>query len=141
MQTKVTGILWTVVAATVVLLAGAPAAQAQDKVVATVPFSFMVGKVQLPAGDYTIAEEDGGNVVKIADDRNHNGSFALTMNGSIDERNVQPELVFDKIGSTYFLSQIVIDAGNVRELPISPAMKAHAAEHVAVVLRPMTHVS
>jgi len=141
MRRNVAGTLWTVVAAAAVLVIAAPAARAQDQVVATVPFDFFVGTARMPAGDYRISEEPGGNVVKVAGERNEQASLALTMAGSIDESLSQPELVFDKIGNTYFLERIVIDADNVRELPPAPAMRARAAEHVAVVLKPMTHVS
>ncbi len=141
MQTKGTGSLWTVVAAAAMVLIVAPAARAQDEVAANVPFDFFVGTARMPAGDYLISEEFSGNVVKIAGMRNQQASFALTMGGSIDESLSQPELVFEKIGNTYFLERIVIDSDNVRDLPLTPAMKARAAEHGAVVSRPTTHVS
>ena len=118
-----------------------PAARARAQVIATVPSDFFVGTAKMPAGDYLISEQGGGNVIEIAGARNQQASFALTIAGSNHESLSQPELLFDKIGDTYFLERIVIDSDNVRELPLTPTMKAHAAEHVAVVLRPMTHVS
>jgi hypothetical protein len=139
MKTNGTKTLWTVVAAAVVLVAGAPAASAQDRVTATVPFNFVVGKAQMPAGDYIITEDSGWSVVNIAGQNRRSVAFALTMGGSTNDSASQPELVFDKIGDTYFLERIVIDRDNVRELPLTPAMKARAAEHVAVVLKTITH--
>ena len=141
MRRTVTGTLWTVVAAAAVLLVAATEARAQDQVIATVPFDFFVGTARMPAGDYMISEESGGNIVKVAGERNDQAAFALTIAGSIDESPSQPELVFDKIGNTYFLARIVVDHDNVRELPPAPAIRARAAEHVAVVLKPVTHVS
>jgi hypothetical protein len=132
MRTNVTGTLWTVVAAAAVLLVAAPAARAQDEVMATVPFDFVVGTARMPAGDYMISEQSDGVVIKIDGRRNHQASFALTMSGFIDATFSQPELVFDKSGETYFLERIVVAPGNVRELPLPPAMKARAAERVAV---------
>lgn len=134
MDTNVTGTLWTVIAAAAALLVAAPAARAQDEVTATVPFDFVVGTARMPAGDYMISEESDGGVIKIDGRRNHQASFALTMAGAIDATLSQPELVFEKTGATYFLERIVVSPGNVRELPLPSAMKARAAERVAVVL-------
>jgi hypothetical protein len=106
-----------------------------------VPFKFFVGKTPMPAGDYMIRENSDWSVVTVAGERNGQASLALTMAASTNEQISQPELVFDKIGDTYFLERIVIDQSNVRELPLTSAMKARAAEHVAVVLRPAAHVS
>ena len=134
MQTNVTGTLWTVVAAAAALLVAAPAARAQDEVTATVPFDFVVGTARMPAGAYMISEQSDGGVIKIDGLRNHQASFALTMSGAVDAALSQPELVFEKTGETYFLERIVVSPGNVRDLPLPPAMKARAAERVAVVL-------
>src|SRR5262245_35697878 len=141
MQTKLTRTLWTIVAAIAALLVGAPAARAQDRVVAAVPFSFVVGTARMPAGDYTVSEDPGGNVIRIAGERNRQVSFALTIGASTDQSVLQPELVFGKIGDTYFLERIVIDQDNIRELFLAPVMKARAAEHIAVVLKKTAAVS
>ena len=94
----------------------------------------------MPAGDYMITEDSGWSVVNIAGQNRRSVAFALTMAASTADSPTQPELVFDKVGNTYFLERIVVDPDNVRELPLTPAMKAHAAEHVAIVLQSCTHV-
>src|SRR2546427_13308791 len=46
-------------------IGGVSAARADERIVAKVPFSFIVGGVRLPAGDYTVTENmfNGGRVL------------------------------------------------------------------------------
>lgn len=77
---------------------------------ANVPFAFMVGDTTLPAGKYDIKALEGEppNVLEL---RSINGHTAVVF----DTENVETrgdqivnkgELVFDKIGDNYFLSQV-----------------------------------
>jgi hypothetical protein len=105
---------------------GAVAAHAQIETDATVeaniPQAFIVKDTTLPAGKYTIKvlDETDPSVLEI---RSANGHIAVLF----DTEGTQPrnmpgktELVFDKIGDTYFLSRIFVkgdDSGN--QLPKS----------------------
>jgi hypothetical protein len=75
---------------------------------ATIPFTFVVGNQTLPAGKYTIKVSDDSNlnllVVRSTDGRA--AAFFETQDVQANETPRQTELVFNKIGDSYFLSQI-----------------------------------
>jgi hypothetical protein len=84
---------------------------------ADVPHAFVVGDRTLPAGSYTIrvVADTNINVLQI---RSDDGPTGVLFNTRTAQPKVTPKntvLVFDKIGDTYFLSQILVtgdDAGN-----------------------------
>lgn len=85
-----------------------------ETIVADIPYDFVVRDQTLPAGKYTI---------KVADDTNLN---MLVLRGVTDKKAVffqtdvvqaketprHTELVFDKVGDTYFLSRIWLRGSN-----------------------------
>jgi hypothetical protein len=104
-----------------ILVAGASRARA-DEVVATdikVPFSFMVGDVRLPAGDYTVRavsmEED---VLEIVSVDGHHVALASTIPATPDKGD-KTQLVFQKFGHDYFLARIARE-GDEREIILTP---------------------
>jgi hypothetical protein len=76
----------------------------------SVPFTFVVGNTTLPAGKYEIKVLDGEspNVLELRSVNGHTSVAFDTEN--VDARRDQiankGELVFDKMGDKYFLSQI-----------------------------------
>lgn len=75
---------------------------------ANVPFAFMVKDTTLPAGKYTLQRLDEADP-KVLEIRTANGRTAIIFeaeNAQIASIPHNPELVFDKIGDQYFLSQI-----------------------------------
>ena len=48
------------------LIAGASPARAEERVIARVPFDFVVGSVKMPAGRYVVTEGDDPALVSIA---------------------------------------------------------------------------
>lgn len=77
---------------------------------ANVPFTFVVGDTTLPAGKYDIKvlEGDTANVLELRSVHGHTSvvfdtESAETRGDRIVSKN---ELAFDKVGDTYFLSQI-----------------------------------
>lgn len=91
---------------------GASAAWAQTDndttVEANIPYTFVVGSTTLPAGKYIVRMPDSSepNVLEI---RAANGHTAVAFETS--DTNQTPnkgELVFNKIGDNYFLSQVWI---------------------------------
>jgi len=85
---------------------------------ANVPYAFVVGDTTLPAGAYTIRVADGFNnrdVLVIKSATGKTAVFFETAPVTGKSPMDKSELVFDKIGDTYFLSQVFLrgdDAGN-----------------------------
>ena len=100
-----------------ILVVGASRARA-DEIVLTnlrVPFSFMVGDVRLPAGDYTVREASmGEDVLEIVSTDGRSLALASTIPGT-PGRDDKTQLVFQKFGSDYFLSRIAHE-GDEREV-------------------------
>jgi len=102
------------------LVGGLTAAQAQmdsdTTIDANIPFQFVVGTTTLPAGKYVIRQvddsEDMPNVLEI---RSANGKVATildTENTSLNQAPKKTEVIFDRIGNQYFLSQIFVEGEN-----------------------------
>ena len=77
---------------------------------ANVPFTFVVGDTTLPAGKYDIKVMDGdsANVLELRSVHGHTSVVFDTESAETrgDRIVSKGELAFDKIGDTYFLSQI-----------------------------------
>jgi hypothetical protein len=95
-----------------VMLAGfctAGRLQAQSREIrATVPFSFIVGGKQLPAGNYRFYPAN--DVTVIVQNRDH-AIAALSLANSADSTKRESHLVFNKYGDRYFLSEILSSTG------------------------------
>lgn len=97
-------------------------ASAQTRVVAKVPFDFVVGETVMPAGSYlvqSVADETGVVSVESADGRF--AAVTLAQSTTSFEPAAAPHLVFDKFGGRYFLASVVADAGNEQEILLTPA--------------------
>jgi hypothetical protein len=80
-------------------------AYAQSYTKANVPFAFNVGGAQLPAGTYEIRVlSESPNEIMIRN--TETTAAALSIARSEDSRNPESKLVFDRIGSQYFLTQV-----------------------------------
>src|SRR5260221_6087718 len=110
-------------AAATIAVAGASVARAEsDEIVAKVPFAFIVGGVQLPAGDYTVKEDaNDPGIVSIASRDGRQAVYTLTIPLAPDARAAQPRLVFRKFDDQYFLEQLVPEDGNDREIVLTAA--------------------
>jgi hypothetical protein len=87
-------------------------AYAQSYVKANVPFAFNVGAAQLPAGTYEIrALGQSPNVIMIRNPET--SASALSIARSEGPRNAESKLVFDRIGSQYFLTEVWKDSGGM----------------------------
>jgi hypothetical protein len=81
-----------------------------SRIEANVPFAFVVGKTTLPAGKYEIKGIDD-NTPGVLELRSANGRKTIVFETDAartrdDEPATKTELVFDKIGDKYFLSQV-----------------------------------
>jgi hypothetical protein len=97
----------------IILLAGVLAigAQAQtssvQRVIATIPFSFTVGKTTLPAGRYTITVLNPTSDRKVLQIRNADGHVsAITLtNAVIGHTSENAKLVFERYEDRYYFAQ------------------------------------
>ena len=96
----------------IVLLAGVlvVGAQAQNRsaqrVIATIPFAFSVGKTTLPSGRYTITVLNSSSDLKILQVRSTDGrSSAIMLTSSVPVTATEhAKLVFERYGDRYFLA-------------------------------------
>ena len=102
MKRNLLGIL-TLVVMTVMISSTGAYAQAHAK--ANVPFEFMVGSAQLPAGSYDVSVTNtSSGTIMIRNDQTSAG--ALSVARSETPRNTHAKLVFHKVGNQYFLAEI-----------------------------------
>ena len=101
-------------------------ALSEGTIEADVPHAFIVKDTTLPAGRYTVKRLDDTepHVLEI---RSANGRTAVIFEAENAEANEiprNPELVFDKVGDQYFLSQIWASDSNIGyQLPKTKAEK------------------
>ena len=97
--------------------------RADERVVAHVPFAFIVGETRLPAGDYIVKEVDNDpSVIAITSADGHQSTFMLTMASSSGELQAQPQLVFEKFEDQYFLARVIGGDGDERAIALTPAI-------------------
>jgi len=90
----------------VALLAAASAfAQGTQRLTVQVPFGFHVGNSILPAGEYTVYT-DTPNVLRLRSDDSKSTVMILTHGVEKLNGPSQGQLVFNKYGDEYFLSQV-----------------------------------
>jgi hypothetical protein len=86
-------------------------AQVDQLIRVNVPFSFVVGKKALPAGEYNFAPNSLNEAIEVTPAKKGEiGADAIVLTQLAAEvHNVGGgHLVFDKVGDTYFLSEIWI---------------------------------
>ena len=103
------------------LLLNATGAYAQAVAKGDVPFAFMVGKKQLPAGSYEITPNGQSTIVI----RNgETGTAVLSVVRKDSPSKSSPKLVFHQLGSQYFLAQVWGAEGRAEMIiPTSPLEK------------------
>lgn len=101
-------------------LGTAAVARADERVVVHIPFSFIVGTTQLPAGDYVVTENfgDNDNVLAIESTDGREAVYALSISAS-GARPSHTELTFEKYENRYFLSKVSSEGGMAREIPLT----------------------
>jgi hypothetical protein len=122
--------VWMGMAAAMVI-GGASTARADQKILATVPFDFIVGDSRFPAGNYVVTEASQPEVVSIESADGRQFAFLLTIPDAAD-RDAAPELVFERFGSEHFLARISDGDGEAREIPLTPASVERDLERVAL---------
>ena len=103
-------------------LAVAAGAQVQSKVSINVPFDFVAGAKEMPAGRYIVhrVRSDGASALFIRSENGRVSAVILTNAGRPQPRNAA--LVFRLHGDRHFLAAVSIPGtASVRELPPSSA--------------------
>jgi hypothetical protein len=87
----------------------------------TVPFEFTVGETTLPAGEYDIQATGtwGGKVLSICNRKANASAFVISASYVTAKSSKRSELVFNRYGQQYFLTEVwgANDLG--RQMPIS----------------------
>jgi hypothetical protein len=111
-----------IVAVAVMSAAGVSIASAQTRVVAKVPFDFIVGETVMPAGSYVVQSvEDENGVMSVESADGRSTAMTLAQSAAALEAFTEPHLVFEKFGGRYFLARVVAGAGDEQEILLTPA--------------------
>lgn len=81
-------------------------AQSTNRLVmqADIPFEFTIGKVTLPAGEYTVRNaSDSSDILLLRSADGH--SVLVQMNSVIGKADERAKLIFNRYGNHYFFSQ------------------------------------
>ena len=131
MKTTMTMKMIVLFGGALLLTAGVASAEPADEVVANVPFDFVVGTTPMPAGKYVVKTPmDDPAVVLIESASGRLAAFALTIPGD-DHPSDQSQLVFVKHDNRYYLSRVMENDGESRE--IAPI---HGRDLTAVTVAP-----
>ena len=98
--------------------------------VTRVPFDFIVGEARLPAGDYIVTEMPQDGMVSIASKDRERTAFVLTVRAVFDREASTPELVFERFGGQHFLSQIIGERNEGREILLTPEIMERELQRV-----------
>ena len=108
-------------------------AQAQTKVIATIPFAFNVGKTTLPAGRYTITVLNPSSDRKILQIRSMNGrsSAVIMTTGITGHTSDNAKLVFEHYGDRYVFAQAQLAGDETKLAALKPKKKSSLVAIVA----------
>ena len=108
-------------------------AQAQTKVIATIPFAFNVGKTTLPAGRYTITVLNPSSDRKILQIRSMNGrsSVVIMTTGITGHASDNAKLVFEHYGDRYVFAQAQLAGDETTLAALKPKKKSSLVAIVA----------
>jgi hypothetical protein len=97
------------------MLALTQVAQAQQVMVADIPFSFVAGNATLPAGEYRVGKLDLASHIVVLRQRQDPGNAAMipTNAAQASTAPTKSKLVFHRYGERYFLSEVWTE-GNIR---------------------------
>ena len=89
------------------LMAAMASAQTVQRVTVTVPFSFVAGSNNLPAGNYTIElNHEKDTMILRSEDRSGNNVVMLANNSERAANRNQSYAIFQRYGSHYFLAEV-----------------------------------
>jgi hypothetical protein len=136
MRKRTTMSVWMVLTMALTAMAGASPAHADQMLTTTVPFDFIVGDARLPAGDYIVTELPQQGMVSIASKDSEHTAFVLTVRAIFDREEAStPELVFETFGGQHFLSQIIGERNQGREILLTPEIMTRELERIGLPLK------
>jgi hypothetical protein len=91
---------------------------------ANIPFDFMVGGEQLPAGKYTVETGAARSTVTVRNWKAKRAAGAISQNFEV-RAGSKPQLVFHRYGNQYFLAKVITYSTGI-ELPKSKAEREAA---------------
>jgi hypothetical protein len=93
------------------------------KVKANIPFSFVVNRATMPAGEYQVESMDrDGGVLAIRDANSKTTNLVISNACQSRKATTHTKLIFHRYGDRYFLSQVWI-AGNNRGRELLPSAR------------------
>ncbi len=117
-------------------------AQAQEHMLVNIPFDFVAGNTQMPAGEYSVKTSGPTNVLILISRTDSAASAFINTNPAVaSEPKTESKLIFNRYGDRYFLSQ-VWTAGNAsgrqlqksnREKEMAQTAKLETQEQVTLV--------
>ena len=120
-----------------VLSIGARAQTSSPKIVATIPFSFSVGKTILPAGRYTITVVNPSSDRRTLQIRSLNGrsTAMIQTNDVIGQASDDAKLVFHRYGDRYFFAQAKLAGDSTALAAIKSSAEKTQQQLVAKAVR------
>ena len=124
----------TVLMSMLCLLSAIPAmAQVDNRLTFQAPFAFYAGNAKLPAGDYTVTQQDdNADLLLIESADGLHSVFVDYMTDDSDTAPTKTEVTFNKYGNTEFLGRISVQGQNSMQVLASKAeqnaAKAAASE-------------
>jgi hypothetical protein len=82
-------------------------AQAQQEVAVNIPFDFVAGNTQLPAGEYTVKVSVPTHALILISRKDATMSAFINTNAAVSSApQTESKLIFNRYGDRYFLSQV-----------------------------------
>jgi hypothetical protein len=106
-----------------VLVGGGARANAEERVVANIPFDFIAGESLLPAGDYIIDMLSDGIVGVSSVDGRHN-TLLLTIAAQAGDDEPIGQLAFTRFEGQHFLAAVTADESTRREVLLTASSMA-----------------
>jgi hypothetical protein len=120
------------VAVTLGLAGGTAFAGGVNDTTVKVPFAFIVGNTELPAGEYIVKEMPyATDVMVLARTDGRELATTLATSNDADARAAKPALGFAKFDDHYFLTRVTTGEGTEREVVLTPAAMKKAVATAA----------
>jgi hypothetical protein len=82
-------------------------AQAQEPLAVNIPFGFVAGNMQLPAGEYMVKVSAPTHTLILISRKDSTASGFINTNAAVSsEPQSESKLIFNRYGDRYFLSQV-----------------------------------
>ena len=104
-------------------------AQTAHRMSVQIPFDFVAGRTELPAGKYTVrrVQSDSESVLMFVSEDGRNSAAVITNSG--DDAPVSAQIIFRQRGDRYFVASVSLPGtSSVRIAPESKVEKRFASE-------------